>query len=43
MNVKLFSAVAVVTLTVAGGAIAVIDPMVGGAAMYPTKNIVENA
>jgi uncharacterized surface protein with fasciclin (FAS1) repeats len=43
MNVKLLSAVAVIALTVAGGAMAVVDPMVGGAAMYPTKNIVENA
>jgi uncharacterized surface protein with fasciclin (FAS1) repeats len=30
-------------LTLGTGALAVTDPMVGGAAMFPTKNIVENA
>jgi uncharacterized surface protein with fasciclin (FAS1) repeats len=43
MNKKLFATAAITALTVAGGAMAVMDPMVGGAAMYPTKNIVENA
>jgi uncharacterized surface protein with fasciclin (FAS1) repeats len=30
-------------LIAAGGAVAYANPMVGGAAMYPTKNIVQNA
>jgi uncharacterized surface protein with fasciclin (FAS1) repeats len=34
---------ALVALTLAGGAIAARDPMVGGAPMYASKNIVENA
>ena len=43
MKIKLLSAAAVVTLAVAGGAIAAGDPMVGGAPMYATKNIIQNA
>lgn len=43
MNLKLLSATAVVALTLVGGAIAATDPMVGGAAMYDSKNIVQNA
>lgn len=38
MNVKLFSATAVIAL-----GLAAMDPMVGGAPIYPSKNIVENA
>jgi len=43
MNIKLLSAVAVVALAVAGGAIAAGNPMVGGAPMYANKNIIQNA
>jgi uncharacterized surface protein with fasciclin (FAS1) repeats len=43
MKVKLLSAAAVVALAAAGGAIAAGDPMVGGAAMYANKNIIQNA
>jgi uncharacterized surface protein with fasciclin (FAS1) repeats len=43
MKIKLLSAAAVVALAVAGGAIAAGDPMVGGAPMYATKNIIQNA
>jgi uncharacterized surface protein with fasciclin (FAS1) repeats len=43
MNGKIFGAAAILSLSVAGGAMAVMDPMVGGAAMYPSKNIVQNA
>ena len=48
MNIKLLATTAVFaltlgTLTLSTGAMAVTDPMVGGAAMFPTKNIVENA
>ena len=43
MNFKLMSATAVVALALGAGAMAAMDPMVGGAPMYPTKNIVENA
>src|SRR5271167_1208535 len=43
MNIRLLSATAVIALTIGAGAMAAMDPMVGGAAMYPTKNIVENA
>lgn len=39
---KLLAATAIVAFTV-GPAFAASDPMVGGAAMYPNKNIVENA
>jgi uncharacterized surface protein with fasciclin (FAS1) repeats len=41
---RMFAAILAVGLTFAGvAAHAQKDPMVGGAAMYPTKNIVENA
>ena len=43
MKIKLLSAAAVIALAVAGGAIAAGDPMVGGAPMYATKNIIQNA
>jgi uncharacterized surface protein with fasciclin (FAS1) repeats len=43
MKIKLLTAAAVVALAVAGGAIAAGDPMVGGAPMYATKNIIQNA
>jgi uncharacterized surface protein with fasciclin (FAS1) repeats len=43
MNIRLLSATAVIALTIGAGAMAAMDPMVGGAAMYPSKNIVENA
>jgi uncharacterized surface protein with fasciclin (FAS1) repeats len=42
-KIKLLSATAIVALAVAGSAIAANDPMVGGAAMYDTKNIIQNA
>src|SRR5271154_6286376 len=41
-KIKLSTATAIVTLALAGTAFAA-DPMVGGAAMYPTKNIIQNA
>jgi uncharacterized surface protein with fasciclin (FAS1) repeats len=43
MNIRLLSATAVIALTIGVGAVAAMDPMVGGAAMYRSKNIVENA
>jgi uncharacterized surface protein with fasciclin (FAS1) repeats len=43
MNIKLLSATAVITLTIGAGAMAAMDPMVGGAPMYVSKNIVQNA
>lgn len=48
MKIKLLATTAVFalalgTLALSTGAMAVTDPMVGGAAMFPTKNIVENA
>ena len=43
MKIKVLSTAAVVALSVAGGAIAASDPMVGGAPMYDTKNIIQNA
>jgi uncharacterized surface protein with fasciclin (FAS1) repeats len=43
MKVTLLVATSVVALSLGAGAIAATDPMVGGAAMYPSKNIVENA
>jgi uncharacterized surface protein with fasciclin (FAS1) repeats len=42
MKIKLLAAAALV-LGLGTGAIAQTDPMVGGAAMFPTKNIIENA
>jgi uncharacterized surface protein with fasciclin (FAS1) repeats len=43
MNLKLVSATAVISLTLGAGAMAAMDPMVGGASMYDTKNIIQNA
>jgi uncharacterized surface protein with fasciclin (FAS1) repeats len=43
MNIKLLSATAVIALTIGAGAMAAMDPMVGGAPMYVSKNIVQNA
>jgi uncharacterized surface protein with fasciclin (FAS1) repeats len=43
MKIRLLTTTAVFALTLGAGAMAVTDPMVGGAAMFPTKNIVENA
>lgn len=43
MNIKLLSSTTLVALMLAGGAVAAGDPMVGGAPMYASKNIVENA
>jgi uncharacterized surface protein with fasciclin (FAS1) repeats len=43
MNIRLLSASAVITLALGAGAMAAMDPMVGGAAMFPTKNVVQNA
>jgi uncharacterized surface protein with fasciclin (FAS1) repeats len=43
MNIKLLSATTVVAAALVGGALAASDPMVGGAAMYPNKNIIQNA
>ncbi len=43
MNIKLMSMTAALSVTLGAGAMAAMDPMVGGAAMYPTKNIVQNA
>jgi uncharacterized surface protein with fasciclin (FAS1) repeats len=42
MKTKLLGAVAILAL-IGSAAIAANEPMVGGAAMYPTKNIIENA
>jgi uncharacterized surface protein with fasciclin (FAS1) repeats len=43
VKINLLAAAAVVSLMVGAAAVAATDPMVGGAAMYPTKNIIENA
>jgi len=43
MTRPLFTLLAGVALGVGGGAVAYANPMVGGAAMYPTKTIVANA
>jgi uncharacterized surface protein with fasciclin (FAS1) repeats len=44
MKLRIFTALAALTLMCVPGAVAQMkDPMVGGAAMSPTKNIVENA
>jgi uncharacterized surface protein with fasciclin (FAS1) repeats len=42
-KINLLAATAAVALMLGAGAIAATDPMVGGAAMFPTKNIIENA
>ena len=43
MKLKLAAVSAVIALAIGGVALAATDPMVGGAAMYPTRNIVQNA
>ncbi len=43
MNSMIRTAIVAAAFAVSGSAIAQTNPMVGGAAMYPTKNIVENA
>ncbi|MBV8777538.1 MAG: fasciclin domain-containing protein [Alphaproteobacteria bacterium] len=43
MKLKLTLTAAALALTVGFGAMAQTDPMVGGAAMFPTKNIIDNA
>jgi uncharacterized surface protein with fasciclin (FAS1) repeats len=43
MKIRLLATTAAFALMLGTGAMAVTDPMVGGAAMFPTKNIVENA
>ncbi|MGH6968790.1 MAG: fasciclin domain-containing protein [Stellaceae bacterium] len=42
-RIKLVGVTALVALAVAGTAIAASDPMVGGAPMYASKNIIQNA
>jgi uncharacterized surface protein with fasciclin (FAS1) repeats len=42
-KIKLLSAAAFIAVSCAGIAVAANDPMVGGAPMYDTRNIVENA
>ena len=42
-KIKLLGATAIVAFAFAASAIAATDPMVGGAAMYDSKNIIENA
>ena len=42
-RIKLFGATAIVAFAFAASADAATHPMVGGAAMYATKNIIENA
>ncbi|HUK10270.1 MAG TPA: fasciclin domain-containing protein [Stellaceae bacterium] len=42
-KVKLLSATVIIALACVGNATAANDPMVGGAAMYDTKNIIQNA
>jgi len=43
MKIKLLMTTAAFALTLGSAAMAVTDPMVGGAAMFDTKNIVQNA
>ncbi len=43
MNIKLLGATAAIALGLGAGAMAAMDPMVGGAPMYASKNIVQNA
>src|SRR5437868_8472133 len=42
-TINLIGAAAIAVLTMSAGAFAVNYPMVGGAPMYPSKNIIENA
>jgi uncharacterized surface protein with fasciclin (FAS1) repeats len=43
MKLKLLATTTAFALALGTAAMAVTDPMVGGAAMFPTKNIIENA
>src|SRR5665213_1463580 len=43
MNIKTLSSISILALTLTGTAVAATDPMVGGAAMYANKNIIQNA
>src|SRR6185312_3174756 len=43
MNVKLVGVITAIALSVGAAALAATDPMVGGAAMYDSKDIVDNA
>ncbi len=43
MKLKLAAASAIIAFGIGGFAVAATDPMVGGAAMYPSWNIVQNA
>ena len=43
MSIKLMSATAIIALSLGAGALAAMDLMVGGAPMYDTKNIIQNA
>lgn len=43
MPIKLFTSTTIVALALAGAVSAATDPMVGGAAMYDSKNIIQNA
>jgi len=43
MNIRLLGTSAVIALSLGAGAMAAMDPMVGGAPMYANKNIVQNA
>jgi uncharacterized surface protein with fasciclin (FAS1) repeats len=43
MKIKLLSTAAAIALGIAGGVIAADDPMVGGAPMYVSRNIIQNA
>jgi uncharacterized surface protein with fasciclin (FAS1) repeats len=43
MKIKTLATTAAFSLLLGTAAMAVTDPMVGGAAMFPTKNIIENA
>src|ERR1700729_535829 len=43
MNIRLLTTTTAFVLGLGSSAFAVTDPMVGGAAMYPNKNIVQNA
>ena len=43
MQTKSLAVAAALALSIAGGAVAANNPMVGGAAMYDSKNIIQNA
>ena len=43
MNITMVSAAAVIAVVLGAGAMAAMEPIVGGAPMYPTKNIIQNA